>query len=189
MIIPSEKKLVDVRVAALAGRRPDAVDAETPRFPLENIATVKAELRQVFISNKRTHLVCAAACGADLLALEVANQLGIQIHVVLPFSTTDFRKMSVVDRPGEWVEIYDCIITEARKQGNLHLLGYKTTDEKAFSKTTQAIIDHALEIAEGAKVCAIVVWEGESRGEDDATQEFAELSHRAGFHKVEVLTL
>ena len=176
-------------VAALAGRRPDAVDAETPRFPLANIATVRAKLRELFISQRCTQLVCAAACGADLLALEAATELGIQIHIVLPFPTRDFREMSVVDRPGEWGELYDRMVTKAKEQGHLYLLGYKPTDKTAFSKTTKAIINHALKIAQGAQVWAVVVWEGKSRGEEDETQEFAELSHEMGFHKVEVLTL
>jgi hypothetical protein len=187
--MPSEKKPSTIQVAALAGRRPDAVDAETPRFPLANIDTVRADLRELFISRKLTDLVCAAACGADLLALEVANELGIQTHIILPFTPTAFRKISVVDRPGEWGSLYDRVVTGAKEQGHLRLLGYQTTDESAFSKTNQAIIDHAGRLAEASSVLAIVVWEGKSRGDDDSTQELATLAEQAGFHRIEVLTM
>lgn len=176
-------------VAALAGRRADSLDAETARFPLANVASVKTALTQVFVSHRLTHLVCAAACGADLVALEVAQELGVERSIILPFAPAAFRKLSVVDRPGDWGPLFDRIIAEATSQGRLQVLGCSLTDKTAFSKTTRAIIDQAIQLGGITPAFALVVWEGKSRGEGDATEEFAVLSHEAGLHKIEVLTL
>lgn len=178
-----------VRVVALAGRRTDASDAKTPRFPLSNVLTVREKLKQVFVEHRFTHLVCAAACGADLIALEVAADLGMQSHIILPFSPTEFREISVTDRPGDWGELYDLLVKKAEDTGCLYLLGYLPTDEKAFSKTTQFLIDHAKKLAHDTSAFGAIVWEGRSRGKDDATQEFATLSQEAGLHKLEILTI
>lgn len=177
------------RAAALAGRRPDAIDAEDVRFPLVNIAAVREALRHVFIEHKFTHLVCAAACGADLIALDLARELKIESHIILPFKPAIFRKISVVDRPGNWGKLYDQLIKKAREAKRLYLLGYLPNDEKAFSKTTQAIIDHTKALAKDSLAFGVVVWEGQRRGEDDATYEFATLSQEQGLRKLEVLTL
>ncbi len=178
-----------IRVAALAGRRPDPPDAENVRFPLSNIRAVREKIRQAFVKHRFTHLVCAAACGADLIALDVATELKMQNHIILPFSAAEFREISVIDRPGDWGELYDRLVKEAEDKGCLYLLGYLPTDEKAFSKTTQALIDHTKRLANETPAFGVVVWEGRSRGEDDATQEFANLSQEAGLHKVEILTV
>lgn len=178
-----------VRVAALAGRRPDASDADAVRFPLKNISSVKAALTKAFVGHKLTHLVCAAACGADLVALEVANELGIESYIVLPFVPVDFRKISVVDRPGDWGGVFDREVEKAKVHGRLRVLGCAVTDETAFSKTTQAIIDQASQLGGTFPVFAVVVWEGQSRGEGDTTEEFAILSQKSGLHKIEISTL
>src|SRR6476646_7796432 len=61
--------------AALAGRRIDAADSEKSRFPLANVSLVRDRLRELFIKRGVDTLVCSAACGADLVALEVAEHL------------------------------------------------------------------------------------------------------------------
>ncbi|GAB3636715.1 hypothetical protein GCM10027422_23050 [Hymenobacter arcticus] len=179
----------DLRVAALAGRRPDASDAKDIRFPLSNVTAVRKKLMRLFMDYSFTHLVCAAACGADLIALDVATELKMKRHIILPFSPADFRSSSVIDRPGDWGELYDKIIWEAKEANCLHLLGYSLDDNEAFTKTTQAIIDQAKELANDSLAFGVVVWEGHSRGDDDFTKEFAALSQKEGLHKAEILTI
>jgi hypothetical protein len=64
------------RVAALAGRRVDAADAAAPRFPLANVGAVRERLKTLLRAQGSAALVCSAACGADLIALDVAGALG-----------------------------------------------------------------------------------------------------------------
>jgi hypothetical protein len=63
-------------VIALAGRRIDAPGADPPRFPLERVSAVRRRLADLLVQEQATALVCSAACGADLAALEAAEQLG-----------------------------------------------------------------------------------------------------------------
>src|SRR5947209_320182 len=94
-------------VIALAGRRIDAPNAETPRFPLENREKVGNRIRDFLAEHGATALVCSAACGADLLALEAAEELGLRRRILLPFAPDRFRATSVTDRPGEWGPLFD----------------------------------------------------------------------------------
>src|SRR5215471_3104187 len=91
-----------VNVVALAGRRIDVVGETNPRFPLECVPVVRERIREVLQKTRARVLVCSAACGADLLGMEVARELGMGVQVILPTARRTFRKTSVVDRPGDW---------------------------------------------------------------------------------------
>jgi hypothetical protein len=85
--------------AALAGRRIDAADSKKSRFPLANVSLVRDRLRELFIKRGVDTLVCSAACGADLVALEVAEHLRVRCRIVLPLQLRDSeRPPSAIDR-------------------------------------------------------------------------------------------
>jgi hypothetical protein len=102
-------------IIALAGRRIDASGTTPPRFPLSNVEEVRSRLAGAFVRLHAVGLVCSGACGADLVALEAAEQLGMRRRVVLPFVPDRFRKSSVVDRPGDWGRVFDRQIAAAAK--------------------------------------------------------------------------
>src|SRR5882672_10452911 len=93
-------------IIALAGRRVDSADAKQPRFPPRNVERVHTQTRAVLKEKGATALVSSAACGADLIALSEAGQLGLRRRVILPFERRRFRETSVTDRPGEWGRLY-----------------------------------------------------------------------------------
>jgi hypothetical protein len=170
------------KVVALAGRRTDAPDTDVARFPLSSVETVRSKLYNLLIANQATKLVSSAACGADLVALDVAGELAIERHIIIPFSIAEFRRISVTDRPGEWGPLYDRVIAEVLAQGLLQILGRDTDDDSAFSITNKAIITTAQGLASEKLVpLAVVVWEGQSHEPIDATREFAELAEAAEF--------
>jgi hypothetical protein len=82
-------------VIALAGRRPDPPDATTSAFALRDVPMVVAELRALIRQLDPIAIVSSAACGADLLAQQIAGELRIRRRVVLPFETERFRETSV----------------------------------------------------------------------------------------------
>ena len=187
-------------IVALAGRRVDAPSAQPPRFPLENVDKVAKRLRNVLADTRPSAVVCSAACGADLLALDAARDLGIRRRIVLPFDGTRFRATSVIDRPGDWGPLFDKLHEEAQAQGDLVILSYEGEDEDSYAAATERIVTEALRLAEeeadqeslGSSVdstTAIVVWDGGSRGEGDLTAEFAALAEKSGMRIVEVGTL
>ena len=153
-------------VVALAGRRPDAPNADSKRFPQSNTPLVRQRLYNLFVSEGFTVLVSSAACGADLLALSIAIELGMQTIVVLPFAPALFRRLSVTDRPGDWGELFDRVLEQTTKDGTLRVLNYAEDDPKAFLETNKLIVALAREQAgpDESPVCTLV-WDGHPRGE------------------------
>src|SRR5688500_9512245 len=179
-------------VMALAGRRIDAADATVPRFPVENAPIVRNRMIDLFRQLRVTFLVCSAACGADLIALDAAGSLGVRRRIILPFDRNTFRNTSVTDRPGDWGELYERITREVEADGELRILDGGPT-ESPYAITNRAIIDDAITLRQmlqyDAPVTAVLVWDGRSRGGDDFTAQFAELAQERGLAIVEVSTL
>src|SRR6266498_3550858 len=130
--------------AALAGRRIDRPDEPVPRFPLHRVAAVQTRIAKVLSLERIGLLVSSAACGADLVALQVAATLGIRRRIVLPYNIGDFRASSVVDRPGNWGPVFDEAIMSVRATGDLIVLSCPVGDEKSYSRANEAIIDEVL---------------------------------------------
>jgi len=178
-------------VVALAGRRIDATDAKSARFPSELAESVKKRLIDCLKSANATHLVCSAACGADLLALQAAEELIIQKTVILPFDAGTFRSTSVTDRPGDWGIIYDKIVRELKGTEQFIALNYDKEDHKVYEKTNLHILDHAQKIAlehSSGQPLALIVWEGKPKDADDTTYHFMQEAKKRGFLIKEINT-
>ena len=182
-----ERNCVTPAIAALAGRRIDSQDTDISRFPLTEAEHVFHKLIRRFRLEHVEHLICSAACGADILALEAAKKLAIPATIVLPFVPDIFRNISVTDRPGNWGERYDLLVKVAHDRDALIELGFDADDENAFSKTNSRIIHLAINSRFRRKL-AFVVWEGKSRGGDDSTADFLNNALSQGFEKKTVLT-
>lgn len=178
-------------VIVLAGKRIDAADSETPRFPLEHVDAVKAEIRELFRRVMPQALVCSAANGADLLGLDVARELRIPAYVVLPFDREQFREISVVDRRGEWGPLFDELVDKAEREGRLTVMDSTGDNHDAYLDAVITMLDKAAELSGRAAdgqpasspgtVTAVVVWNGESRGSRDVTLYFMSEAQKRGF--------
>jgi hypothetical protein len=160
-------------VAALAGRRIDGPDAPRVQFPLERLPQVRKALAEVFAAERVGMLVCSAACGADLAALDVAHRAGIRCRVVLPFEAKRFRETSVIDRPGDWGPLYDRLIAQ------IEVITLEEAGEpnRAYQMANERIVAEA---QRNGGSLAIVVWEGRPRDDADATAQFRKLALAAG---------
>jgi hypothetical protein len=176
-------------IVALAGRRVDEPGVKENRFSPENAERVKQRIREVLKAEKATALVCAAACGSDILALEAAGELGIRRRVVLPYDKVTFKHSSVIDRPGDWGERYDRILAEVDDKGDLIVDDYDQ-DEESYFAANHDILDQAEELAEetGQPLSAVVVWNGQARGEEDVTGHFLEEAKQRGLKVTEINT-
>ncbi len=165
-------------VVVLAGRRVDAEDTSIARFPVGNVDKVREKLKQFFNASKMDYLVCSAACGTDLLALEVAGQLNIPRKMVLPFDAKTFRSSSVIDRPGNWGKLFDDVYNELRRESNVIVLNYDKDDKDVYEKTNFDILNTAdlifekIDNREKNKKLAIIVWEGAPKDSNDTTDHF-----------------
>jgi hypothetical protein len=105
----------------------------------------------------------------------------------------------VVDRPGEWGPLFDSLYEEALSTNDVVTLLRRGDDEDAYATATDRIVAEALALAEerhpevtvslDCEPTAIVVWDGDSRGEGDLTARFAALAAEGGMRVVEVSTL
>jgi hypothetical protein len=177
-------------IIALAGRRVDSDDAKYARFPLENVETVRSRARAVLQQKGATALVSSAACGADLIALSQAGQLGLRRRVILPFERARFRETSVTDRPGEWGPVYDEVLDSVEASGDLVVLECGSDDE-AYAAANRAILDEAVILGKAVHqpVDAVLLWNGASRGDGDLTESFAVEARKRGLSVTEVLTI
>jgi hypothetical protein len=182
-------------VVALAGRRIDAAGAQPPRFPFERIQAVGERVATALRDLNARALVCSAACGADLVALEQAERLGLRRRIVLPFAADRFLVSSVNDRPGDWEAVFKRQVAAAAAVGDLVVLEGKESDERAYAAANEAIVEEAQALArtttEGKprRLIALLVWEGKARPGSDATAEFGKLAAKGGFKVESVLTL
>ena len=177
---------------ALAGRRIDAEDETIGRFPLARSAAVREKLRRLFDEQGAGTLVSSAACGADLLAVDVARERRMRIRIILPFDEETFRQASVTDRPGEWGALYDAACRAARASNDLVEMDLDPSNgQKAYEAATERIIEDASSIAaeQGAGALAVAVSDGLSRGADDLTEYFVAGAERCGMKVIRVDTL
>ena len=178
-------------IIALAGRRIDADGTEAVRFPLSNTDEVKEKLKTLFISLHPRALVCSGACGADLLALEVAGELKINRRMVLPFEQSLFKSSSVIDRPGNWGDLFDRIFNEVNKEEKVLVLDYPRNDDESYRKTNIDILNEAGKLAEKygcpGNLIAVIVWEGQPESENDTTEQFMNEAKSRGF-EIKIIT-
>jgi len=191
-------------IILVAGRRIDAEHTEPARFPLRHADRVADAIGRKFTALRPTALVCSAACGADLIALKTAQVLSIRRYIVLPFEPARFRSTSVVDRPGNstwnWGAIFDDQIQAASAKNDLLIIPPAVDETASYVATNEHIIAAAQRLAAGESdpssaegsgnpIQCLIVWEGQSRGEDDITAELIGRAHAAGMVVEEISTL
>ena len=182
-------------VAAAAGRRVDSTKADVVRFPSSNVEVVRSRLSARLQANRVEVLVASAACGADLLALDAANDLGLESVIVLPFAVEVFRRQSVTDRPdGEtfWGPLFDKLVTPRPRVRLTVLDGSAARAEQAFAAVNERLVHETLEVAQrtARSALAIVAWDGVPRpaGELDLTAHFRAAADASGIPVIEVET-
>lgn len=172
-------------VLVAAGRRVDAPDA-TPRFPESNVPGVRAKIEDFLNQQKPSAIVASGACGADLLLLQAGQKNQVPCHVLLPSSPEDFRASSVTDRPGDWGAIYDEIL----KSSQVEVLELPSGQE-GYLAINRRLLDkgQALASQSGTSMAALVIWNQESRGDDDVTAHFLREARQRTIPVSEISTL
>ena len=175
-------------IVALAGQRVDAPGRPTPRFPPERVAAVSARIRATLLDLQAAALVCSAACGADLLALEEARALGIRRCVVLPFDARRFRETSVADRPGGWDALFDRMLRELGPAGDVETMSPAGNDGDGYAAANIRILEIAqsLAAADSTDAIAVVVWDRDAADWYTVTERFIDEARRRALPVVEV---
>ena len=181
-------------VVALAGRRIDENDSLEKRFPLSAVDAVETRLFTFFSRHAVTKLICSGANGADLIALKVAKALDIDREMILPFDAETFKKISVTDRPGNWLRLFNEYYEELSTDHGVKILQFNATDNHAFDKTSLAILDYAESVVEEGTVDktglhAVVVWDKVKKKVGDASYIFFREAIRRSIPVTEILSL
>ena len=102
-------------VLAFAGHMIDAPDRSAPRFPAALEPAVAAALREHLARLRAPILYTSAACGADLICIEQAQEIGAEVNIVLPFDRQDFVRTSVATGGEGWVARFDRALSRATR--------------------------------------------------------------------------
>ncbi len=102
-------------VLAFAGHMVDAPDRATPRFPAALAPAVDAAIRDRLARLHAPIVYTSAACGADLIAIEAALDLGAEVNVLLPFNRDDFLRTSVAVGGDGWPQRFDAALARATR--------------------------------------------------------------------------
>ena len=100
-------------VLVFTGNMIDRPERHTPRFPPAVETAVQAQVAERLATLRPLAVYGSAACGADLLCLEAARELGCETHIVLPFPASQFRHSSVDFARGSWGERFERALAAA----------------------------------------------------------------------------
>lgn len=89
-------------VLVFTGNMIDEPGRALARFPPALEPVVREAIRQRLEALAPVAAYGSAACGTDILCLELVRGLGGETHVVLPFPPAEFRRASVDFAPGDW---------------------------------------------------------------------------------------
>lgn len=170
---------------AVAGRRIDPLHSEVKQFPLDQIEIVRQRMQR-YIERIATHVYSSAACGTDLLALEIARVLGLPFTVILPFESQIFKEHSVIDRPGDWERTFENLIHLADSQNRLIQLHESSDNEEAFGIANARILGEAASAGGKEFATAIVVWERTPAPSSDWTAHFVNSATKLGLTIIDI---
>jgi hypothetical protein len=150
-------------IVLYAGRRP-GVD-----FPDSNVDFVGQQLVQLLGGLRPRVIVGSAAAGADLLALEAAEALGIEAEAIVVGDRDEFRSDSVADKGAEWEQRYDHQLNRVQ----LEELPRLETASDSYRAVTRRIVERGEELArEGESIVILAV--AAARDASDHTEELVQ---------------
>jgi hypothetical protein len=165
-------------VLVFTGNMIDQAGRPAARFPAELEASVRDALRGRLQALAPVAVYASAACGADILCLEVARERGCETHVVLPFPPAEFRRESVDFAGGDWGRRFEQVLAAADsvtvtsdhhasgstatfEYANLVLTGMGRLRAQVLDTSTQglAVWDPAAKGAGGGSASLVSLWE------------------------------
>ena len=103
-------------VVVYTGHMIDGPGRAVPRFPPAIQGVVADQIRACLDRIQPVAAYGSAACGADILCLECVQELGGELHIVLPFPAEQFRKVSVDLWPGsDWGSRFERLLDSTEK--------------------------------------------------------------------------
>lgn len=166
------------RLAVFAGHLMDAEHRQPERFPERLVPAVRAALEAWVEEHQPEHVLAGAACGSDLLLLEVLAERGIPFTVVLPCECESFLASSV-DKA--WEALFHRLLAQAEAVHSLNE-GSNAKEEGVLSFAAQVLLGLALWKTSdlGGHLEAFGVWDPGSVAKPGGTEEFLARAQATG---------
>jgi hypothetical protein len=134
---------------------------EQGRFPAEAEGTVAEAIAKELAREAVGFAYGSLASGADILFAEALLAQGAELHVMLPFETEEFSRISVEPAGAGWVERFRRCLERATSVSHATPGAY-LNDVSLFDYCSRLGMGHAVIRAEflGATPRQIVVWDG-----------------------------
>lgn len=173
-IIPEAKNVLEEcfpapKVVVFAGHMIDKEGRKPKRFPPEIEKQVKQKIREIIEEWRYVEGFASAACGSDILFLEVLREMGKDINVVLPYNKDVFCNDSVAVADEKWEVRYYKIINDLIKKekpgkpGKLYIASNKKDDGSvSYENANMLLLGFATLRAReiGAEIKTLAVWDG-----------------------------
>ena len=167
-------------ILVFAGNRVDDADRADPRFPQSNVPRVQSLVAEILAESRPDLVVGAAAAGSDLIILSEAQKASIPTHIVLPLDVNEFRRMSVVDQPGDWGGGFDLAISASTAVTVADLSEF----DDWYLRGNDLILDTAESLAHGDEIMALVV--AASDDDSSVSSDFRRKASARGWSAVSV---
>ena len=167
-------------VAAFAGHMFDAAGRKHPRFPAKHAGKASRKLKRLINDHRIRVGYSAVACGGDLLFAEALLDSGGEMHVVLPFGKTSFRKTSVEISPRrDWGRRFDSVLRRAASVTIMNPGGDPANAEN-FEYCNRVIAGTARLKARslGVDFSPVVLWDGQAGDNAGGTEAFVKICRR-----------
>lgn len=169
-------------VLVYTGHMIDAPGRTQPRFPPEAETTVRAEIRRRLKRLEPLAAYGSAACGADILCLECVQELGGELHIVLPFPAEQFCAESVDFCPdGHWKDRFErlldsanevLVISERPPPRGTSTFEYANLMMTGLARLRAQMLDTGLQ--------GLAVWDGTGAGGEGGTGSLVSMWRRSG---------
>jgi tetratricopeptide (TPR) repeat protein len=114
--VPVPKEVLRIfappEVVAFAGHMVDSPHRQTPRFPAIIEQRVKDSIKGAIRTLHASIGYCSLASGADILFAEAMAEEGGEVHVLMPFSKSDFINTSLRFAGEVWVNRFDALLSK-----------------------------------------------------------------------------
>ena len=168
-------------VLVYTGHMIDAPARALPRFAASMESEVSRQIREVVKRANPVAVYGSAACGADILCLESALDIGAELHIVLPFSVEAFRNTSVdLGNGGCWGDRFDrlldkanevLVISEHPPDGDASAYEYTNLMITGLGRLRAQMLETGLQ--------GVAVWDGIANGDAGGTASVVNLWRQA----------
>ncbi len=169
-------------VIVYTGHMMDAPGRSRPRFTPQTEGAVRENIRKRLAGLNPVAAYGSAACGADILCLECLQELGSELHIVLPFSVEQFRAESVDIRPdGNWGSRFERLLESANEvlvtgeqppPGGTSTFEYANLIITGLGRLRSQMLD--------TRLYGLAVWDGTAAGDTGGTGSVVSMWQRTG---------